>query len=173
MLITSPFISILVGEHMPLGCFAALISYIIRRCHNRIVWSLRHQFYIFACCIWFHRWNHGLKIFFGRRSLTWIYIVAKEFYTFIIRTSFTHYRLLQHTRHLKELLAKVFIQSSCNMKLLSMPALLKRLSLLKSVFCPYAGSEGSLWGCPGPGMDWYTISHEQDCIHRYIYKLSL
>jgi hypothetical protein len=75
-----------------------------------------------------------LKIFFGRRSLTWIYIVAKGFYIFIIRTNFIHYRLLQHTRHLKELLAKVFIQSSCNAKLLSMPALLSRLSLLKSVF---------------------------------------
>ncbi|KAJ6795899.1 COBW domain-containing protein 1 isoform X1 [Iris pallida] len=43
--------------------------------------------------IWI-RFSHGLKIFFGRRSLAWIYIAVKEFYMSIIQNNFIRYRLM-------------------------------------------------------------------------------
>lgn len=44
----------------------------------------------------FHRWNHGLKILFGKRILVWIYIAVKGFYTSMTQIKFIHYRLLHH-----------------------------------------------------------------------------
>uniref|UniRef100_A0A0A9DGQ0 Uncharacterized protein n=1 Tax=Arundo donax TaxID=35708 RepID=A0A0A9DGQ0_ARUDO len=38
------------------------------------------------------RWNLGLRIFFGRRNVVWIYIVVKGFCISATLTKFIHYR---------------------------------------------------------------------------------
>ncbi|KAJ6797838.1 COBW domain-containing protein 1 isoform X1 [Iris pallida] len=60
----------------------------------------RHDYSVRTLCIYEQhpvdlvKFSHGLKIFFGRRSLAWIYITVKEFCMSIIHTNFIHYRLM-------------------------------------------------------------------------------